>query len=223
MTPRALGRRVDHDPRSRAYAYPEPAESVRPQTVVWPRYSPILDQGNIGSCTGNAMAGWLGCAPHARDAEEAARYDEKFAVVLYETATRLDPFPGEYPPTDCGSSGNAAAKAAKRAGLIAFYRWCFSTTSLLHALRHGPVLIGAPWYTSFDQPDAFGIVSLWGEVRGGHEFLCRGMVVNPGAELLLLCDNSWGPEYGHEGSFYVPLSVWMRLRSERADVTVPHV
>ena len=221
---RALGRHVEHDERSRAYAYPEPAVGARqPQTVIWPRYSPILDQGDIGSCTGNAMAGWLGCAPHARNADEAASYDEQYALALYEAATRIDNVPGQYPPDDTGSTGNAVAKAARHAGLIASYSWCFSTVSLLHALQHGPVLIGAPWYESFDEPDTSGILALWGRIRGGHEFLARGVIMRSGDEPLILCDNSWGLGYGHDGSFYLPLSVWSVLRRQQADGTVPHV
>jgi hypothetical protein len=53
-----LGRHVRHDPRSRAY-------QVRPRaplakSVSWERQTPILDQGDLGSCTGNAACGVLG-------------------------------------------------------------------------------------------------------------------------------------------------------------------
>jgi hypothetical protein len=54
-----LGRHVQHDPRSLRYAH-----GVLPKTAIktvdWTRRAPIFDQGQLGSCTGNAAAGLLG-------------------------------------------------------------------------------------------------------------------------------------------------------------------
>lgn len=217
-----LGRHVEHDEQSRSFSA-EPAQLGKPRTKLWERYSPILDQGSLGSCTGNALAGWLGCAPHSTDREHAARYDETFAIGLYAAATRVDPFPGTYPPQDTGSSGLAVCKAAKRAGILAGYSWVFTVNGLLHALQTGPVIVGVPWYEGMDEPDQYGIVEPAGQVRGGHEFLVRGCVQDntaPGG-WWLLADNSWSESYGAGGSFWLSLTTWSRLRSERADVTVP--
>ena len=215
-----LGRHVHHDPASRAYAV-EAATSARPRTVVWPRYNAILNQGDTGSCTGQAMAGWLGCAPHATPAT-AAQYDEVFAVSLYSAATRLDNFPGTYPPDDNGSSGLAVAKVAHRRGLISSYGWAFTTLGLLHALQHSPVLVGVPWFERFDEPDSHGQVHIGGEIRGGHEFLIRGY---DASAQLLLCDNSWSERWNApmHGSFSMSLDTWAQLREQQADVTVPRL
>lgn len=59
--PYALGRIVHHDPRSKMFLYEPVDKPVR--NVVWQRFSPIIDQGDLGCCTGAAMAGWLGCSP----------------------------------------------------------------------------------------------------------------------------------------------------------------
>jgi hypothetical protein len=218
---RRLGRHVEHWAASRAHDTEVRFAPRPPRPVIWPRYSPILDQGDIGSCTGQAMAGWLGCAPHATP-DSAARYDEPFALRLYEAATRLDRIPGEYPPSDTGSSGVAVAKAAQRLGLIGSYSWAFTTGGLLSALQHGPVIAGISWYEAFDQPDRHGVVAVGGQVRGGHEILIRGWQPQEGDEGLLLCDNSWG-RWGRAGSFAIPLGVWARLREQHADITVPHL
>lgn len=215
--PYGLGRIVDHDPRSRQYAVRESPTST-PRNVLWPRHSPILQQGDLGSCTGNAMVGWLGCAPHAISADTSTQYDEALAIEIYSLATQYDAFPGQYPPEDTGSSGNAAAKAARQLKLITSYSWAFTTAGLKHALQTGPVLIGAPWYEGMFETDDGGRVWATGEMVGGHEFLARGLT-----ETDLICDNSWGPEWGQRGSFLLPLTVWEKLRQERADVTVPHV
>jgi hypothetical protein len=217
VTVRPLGRRVEHDPASWNFAFPE-ATSRRPRPVLWPRYSPILDQGDLGSCTGNAMAGWLGCAPHCRSIDTGTAYTEAIAVDLYELATRLDAFPGEYPPDDTGSSGLAVAKAARRRGYISAYSHAFTTNGLLNALQHQPVIVGVPWYDEMFTPDLTGEVHIGGQLVGGHEFLIRGWDGE-----YLHADNSWGPGWGVDGSFKLSLATWNTLRAQQADVTVPHV
>lgn len=214
-----LGRLVEHDPRSRLF--PAPSLAIKkPRSVLWRRYSPILDQGALGSCTGNAMTGWLGCAPHAADAADAARFDEDFAVALYSEATRIDRFPGEYPPDDTGSSGLAVAKAAQRGGHISHYSWCFTVNSLVNALQQQPVIVGVPWYERMFDPDSDGEILPGGDIVGGHEFLIRGVDL---LRQLLLCDNSWGTGFGMNGKFTMSLQTWSVLRRQQADVTVPHV
>lgn len=222
-----LGRHREHDQRSRAYAV-EPADlsQVDRSPILWDRYSPILNQGGIGSCTGNAMAGWLGCAPHCTSSTDAAQYDETFALKLYSLATRLDRIPGYYSPgdpdsQDTGSSGLAVAKAARKLALIHSYRWAFSLAGLVHALHQGPVIVGAPWLTAMDHPDANGFVEVDGEVRGGHEFLIRGYQPIVGAEGILTCDQSWGPDWARRGSFFLHTGGWVKLAAMQADVTVP--
>ena len=215
---RTLGRHVDHDPRSRGFAHPEPVAGQVVQPVLWPRYSKILSQGDLGACTGNAMAGWLGTAPHCRTAEQGVRYDEAYAVALYSKATRLDNVLGHYPPTDTGSTGLAVAKAAKVLGEISSYTWAFTTSALLHALQHGPVIAGITWYQQMFEPGSAGEVRIGGDVAGGHEILIRGFQAG-----YLLCDNSWGTGWGVNGSFRLSLATWERLRAEQADVTIPHL
>lgn len=213
-----LGRVIDHDPRNRDHAFTATPSPTRSRDILWPRHSPILDQGDLGSCTGNAMTGWLGCAPHVITADDADKYDQKMAVEIYSLATQYDSFPGQYPPEDTGSSGNAAAKAARSLGLISSWSWAFTTATLMGALQAGPVLIGAPWYEGMFTPDSDGRVWATGEMVGGHEFLARGI-----EGMDIICDNSWGADWGQQGSFRIPLSVWMVLRAERADVTIPHI
>lgn len=218
-TPYPLGRLVEHDERSRGFAHPT-AGGALGRSVLWARHSPILDQGSLGSCTGNAMSGWLGCEPHCTSPVDAARYDEEYAIRLYSLATKLDRYPGTYPPDDTGSSGLAVAKAARRLGDIRSYSWAFSVMSLLSALQHGPVIVGVPWYDDMFAPDSSGEVHIGGNVAGGHEFLIRGW---DAAAKLLHCDNSWGTSWGDGGSFRLSLDTWIELRRQDADVTVPHV
>lgn len=217
-----LGRHAEHDPRSRAYAV-EPADHPQlvARPVLWRRLSPILDQGDLGACTGFAMAGLLGSEPYSTTVDDAARFGEQFAVDLYETATTLDRVPGAYPPDDTGSTGLAVAKAARRQRLIRSYHWAFTTAGLIHALQDGPVIVGVPWYAGFDHPDEHGQVAIAGEIRGGHEFLIRGFQPRNGQEGMFIADNSWGEEWGAGGSFAFTVHTWAQLREQHADVVAP--
>jgi hypothetical protein len=220
---RRLGRHIAHDPRSRDYAIEAPAGASF-QSVLHARHSPILDQGELGSCTGNAMAGALACAPLCADDTAGAVFDETLAVKLYSGGTRRDSVSGTYPPIDTGSTGLAVAKEAKAEGLIDSYGWAFTVTGLLHALQRGPVIVGVPWYSGFDKPQGDeAIVCATGQIRGGHEFLLRGVEVEgtDQDEWMLYADNSWGTSWGKGGSFCFTVATWKILRSQHADAVAP--
>lgn len=212
-----LGRHVEHDPRSRDYAY-QPATTTL-VAVVHHRYGSIFDQGEIGSCTGNAAAGAKNTAPIYHTDEHTLT--EKGALELYELATILDGITGQYPPNDTGSSGLAVAKAAKQAGMIASYQHAFDMTAALAALQAGPVITGVPWYEGFDTPNAEGLVEISGQIRGGHEFVVRGYqpATSPG-DSLVIADNSWGTSWGSSGHFYFTVDTWQKLLDQQGDVTI---
>ena len=215
-----LGRHVAHDPRSALHGIDGVVHRwERPHDVDWARRAPIFDQGDIGSCTGNAMAGWLGTDNDHRKGR--ADVDEALAVQLYERATRLDGWPGSYPPDDTGSSGNAVAKAAREEGLTRGWRWAFTLGGLLRALNHGGVLVGIPWLNSMDAADPDGLLTVdpASGVRGGHEVLLRRHVRREGR---VGGDNSWGPAFADRGSFWLTYAGLRRLLDARGDCTIPY-
>jgi hypothetical protein len=221
---RALGRHVRHDPRSLSYLYPErdPATltSVRHERAI-----PVLDQGNLGSCTGNAAEGCVGSEPFYATIPGTvlgrptgnAQVDEDQAAALYSAATTLDSYRGSYPPTDTGSDGLSVAKAAKAAGLISGYQHCTSLNAALAALAERPVITGVSWYEGMDDPDADGLVHVTGAVRGGHEFVLDELDVE-GQRVGFT--NSWGEGWGVQGRAYISWADFKRLLSEDGDVTV---
>ena len=216
LQPYSLGRLVEHDPRSRAYPVLARAP-LKLRTVTHRSYGLPLNQGSLGSCTGNAAAGALNTAPLHRNGDRVLR--EPDAVKLYSAATRLDGFPGEWPPTDSGSSGLAVAKACKQAGLIRGYRHAFTIGQALAAIQHSPVITGVPWYERMFQPTADRFVHIGGQVAGGHEFLVRGYTA--ARRPYILCCNSWGPGWGPLGGrFKLFVDEWARLLDEQGDVTV---
>jgi hypothetical protein len=212
--PGRLGRHVEHDDRSLAYLVTPASATLVSKT--WDRATPILDQGDLGSCTGNAAAGCLGTEPF--DVASVA-LDETEAV-LYGEATTLDTVSGQYPPTDTGSTGLAVAKACKNDGLIAGYQHATSIDIALATIAGtAPVITGINWYTGFDSPDADGRVTIGKRdtIRGGHEFLVRGVDVE---NELVHADNSWGASWGAAGSFSFSFAHWERLLGKDGDVTV---
>lgn len=216
-----LGRHVLHDPRSLNFLVPAGATPILART--WRRYTPILDQGNLGSCTGNAAAGVLGSAPFygslAARRKAGLTLDEREAVSLYSSATHLDPFSGSYPPTDTGSNGLSVAKAALKAGLISSYRHATSLLAMQTALQTGPVCIGINWYDSFDAPNPnTGRVSISPNavVRGGHEVEVRVLDTR---DRLFRLSNSWTPGWGINGEATFSWDDMDRLLHEQGDCT----
>lgn len=212
-----LGRKINHDPRSRQFAFPS---TVTPVSVRHLRAIPVLNQGNLGSCTGNSGIGCLGTYPfYGTVQNKVTDWTQTAAVKLYADATAIDPFSGTYLPDDTGSDGLSIAKVLVKRGLISGYQHTFSFNSLLSALSTRPVITGVNWYSSFYYPDSNGIVTIsnGATVEGGHEFVLDEIDME---RQLIGATNSWGENWGKNGRFYIPFDVMKRLLSEKGDVTV---
>ena len=112
-----LGRHVRHDSRSLLYPWQESGEALK--DVLLTRRIAILDQGDVGSCTGNAETGALGTDPlfGTLPPDRQGRLGETLALALYSAAETIDG-DGPYPPHDNGSTGLSVCKAAQNAGWI---------------------------------------------------------------------------------------------------------
>jgi hypothetical protein len=213
--PYRLGRHVEHDPRSRSFS----AGTAAVKTVRYKRHGAPFQQGDLGSCTGNAMAGVLMTEPLWVSGRNLTEAD---AVKLYKAATTLDNIPGSYPPNDTGSSGLAVMKAAVKAKYIVGYAHAFGLDQLLGSLSLKPGIMGINWYNSFDSPKPDGECPLTAgaKVRGGHEVQMFGIDV---AKKRVWCYQSWGPTWGglKNGTFYFSWKTLERLLSEQGDATFP--
>lgn len=237
MARHSLGRILHHDPRSLAFLV-KPAGAIA--SASWTRHIPILDQGQLGSCTGNAATGLLGTDSAGRTATPTVTItaagaaasrgcftagehalDEAFAVSLYSLATKLDPYAGDYPPTDTGSDGVSVAKALRALGLTGTYTHAFSLDALTSALMFGPVLLGIEWLESMFTTDSNGliVVDKSSGVAGGHELEVLGY----NAETSLYeIPNSWGIDgFGIDGTGFMTASDMRDRLSHQGDVTVP--
>lgn len=210
---RRLGRNIRHDPRSLRYVVPEAATAP---VITWQEQIGILDQGNLGSCTGNAATGMLGCEPfYSQLPAGHPTLDEAFAVQMYSQATQLDSDPDNYPPTDTGSDGLSVCKAAVNDGYAKGYVHATSLAGCYTMIAQGPFIIGVNWYSGMDNPDAQGNVSVSGQIRGGHE-VC---VVAREADGRWKVRNSWGTSWGVGGYFWLTDAQLTRLLAEQGDAT----
>lgn len=208
-----LGRYVHHDPRSRSYPFKGDAIA----TAKHQRYIPVLDQGSLGSCTGNAVVGALGTGDFYATIPSTVSLNEPLAVKIYSEATAIDNVPGKYPTQDTGSTGLAVTKVAQSMGFISGYQHTFSTQDLLAALTIKPVIIGVNWYEGFYDPDEYGRVAITGDVVGGHEFVLDEINVE---NRYVGATNSWGWAWGNAGRFTFTFGDLDRLLNEQGDGTV---
>jgi hypothetical protein len=217
-----LGRRIDPDERDRSFAMapllavaPAPAPEVR----TWRIPGRSLDQGATSTCVGHAWRNFIRCAPLQGEQGPSA-WD------IYRRAVKLDPWPDNDPEANfpdgdrhlkSGTSVRAGAKALQQSKHIESYLWAWDFDTFLQWLRSkGPIVIGTNWYDSLDEPDARGIakISKTAKIVGGHAFLARGANVH---SELILCENSWGEDWGSRGTFYLHFSDVERLINEEGE------
>lgn len=213
-----LGRHVVHDPRSRNFALPSKARPT--SAIAWPRIGPVLDQGQIGSCTGNAAVGLLMTQPFSN----GTVYTEADAVSVYSAATVLDDveIPGHYPPKDTGSAGIYVMQVLQQRGLITGYKHAFSLDDALAALVNGPIAVGSVWLNSMMDPDSSGqlVINKRSGVAGGHEYVVDGY--DPATDRVRMT-NSWSTSWGVNGQAWIKTTDFQWLLSQQGDVVQPTV
>lgn len=214
-----LGRNINHDLRSRLF--PVQAADVVPKSVRHERHVPVFDQGQLGSCTGNAGIGCLATGNFYDEYQKlpAGKYtlDEAGAVKLYSDATVADPYDGTYPPEDTGSDGLSIAKVLQNAHIISGYQHAFSLNDAIKALTLAPFITGTFWYNDMFTPDASGRVQASGALAGGHEYVADELDIE---RERIWFTNSWGASWGIGGRFYMAFGDYSGLLENNGDVTV---
>lgn len=203
-----LGRQVVHDPRSRAFPMPDPVDrSTWKRKVVrlydpWPR-----PNQEVGCCTGCAKAMELNAVGNRRPGRILGM---DTALEVYSLATTIDPWPGSYPPTDTGSSGLAASRAAQTLGLAGEYRWALGggADAVVQAIMGGrTVSVGTWWYEGLFTPRETKVGGQEGHYRieptgrrvGGHQYLVRGY--DDDTDMVLV--RSWWGTWANDGDAWM--------------------
>jgi hypothetical protein len=233
-----LGRLVEHDERSRNYAF-QVVTTPKPEVdTFWLDNAPVLNQGDIGGCVGWTGADLLNTEPFApvRNGKNAGRFfTNADGLKFYEAASKADSIPGYYKPgdpksVDSGSSGLGLGKALKKLGLITSYSHAFSWHAFVQAILTQPVALGTLWTNTMFTPDANGVVHVGpltnANIAGGHEYGARGISFSRG---LVLCrnhwDKSWNPRTNGQklpGEFWITIPDLQTLLANQGDVTVLH-
>lgn len=235
-----------HDPESRNYAIralPRLASKslTRPRNKDW-RPGFTLNQFNEGACVGFGCTGEALATPVAVDLKRVARASaffrpeevadigneanlgpamgNTFARSLYHRAQQIDEWAGE---DYSGTSVNAGMKALRELGLAREWRWCFGIQDIRDALMAiGPVVIGIPWLEGMYEAPG-GILTPTGPEVGGHCGLVYGYRL-PGVifpdEAAYHFRNSWGNEWGNDGSAWIRESDLVKLLAQWGEAAV---
>ncbi len=213
-TPFPLGRIKHHDERSRLLEYRAPQAPLR--TVYHRRWSRTLDQLDLGSCVGHAIAHALNSTPLHRAGRKLLTHND--AVDIYSRATELDIWEGSWPPIDSGTSANAGCKAARERGLIRAWSNAFGLQQTLGALVVSPLLLGVGWREDMFWPSPSGMLTVSGPVVGGHEVALTGIEVQ---HKRVRVQNSWGPSWGIAGVGWLTWDDLGVLLDDDGDVVAP--
>lgn len=194
------------------------------------------DVDALGSCTCNAGTVSLAqrlLSGHGVDAVTAAGIsmtdavvNEEFAIKLYHAVTNQTGDPAqEWPPTDCGSTGLYVCHELEKQGLIRGHKSAHDVHGMVSLLQTGTVIMGAPWFNAWMEPDSNGFVdgdgsmealqaALDSGVAGGHETCVSAAERLAFTETGILdaqasyvrVRNSWSANWGDKGSYRIHLS-----------------
>jgi len=217
-TDHRLGRNINHDSRSRDFKYNTSGLNI--VSAVHPRHISILNQGQVGSCVGNAGIGNLATDPDFTSLPTTLKYslNETGAVKLYSDCETFDG-DGPYPPNDNGTSGLTCAQVLLAAKQISGYTHTFSLNDALLALGQTPIMVGSYWYNSMFTPASDGklIITPSSGIAGGHEYEVREI---DAVKQIIWIDNSWGTSWGVQGRAYMTFTELGNLLTLQGDVTI---
>jgi hypothetical protein len=169
-----LGRHLVHDPRSKAFPARVAIDKSAWVTKSIRIYDPLVNPNQChGECTGCAKAMEFNAVGNR---VKGVVFNMDGAHKFYSLASHLDPWEGEWPPDDTGSSGLAAAKAAQQLGLGGEYRHVFGgADEVVQLIQQGRVVnVGTWWYEGMFKPTSTGVIMPTGDQVGGHQYLARG-------------------------------------------------
>lgn len=213
------------DERSKLYAI-RPLLGTNPmrRAKFWDEGT-VLDQGSEGACVGFGWMAEILAAPQQPDYQPTEIFGNDLSRYFYREAQKIDEWPGEDYE---GTSVLAGAKIMKEYGFISEYRWCFSVEDIIDAvINQGPVVIGIPWYDSMYETNTLGLTGVDGNKVGGHCITITGydpsMVFGRQSLEVFKWRNSWGTDYGINGSGYILVSDLRKLFEEGGEACIPIV
>lgn len=169
-----LGRQLVHDERSRAFPMRAVVDHSTWHDKAIRIYDPLPNPNQeVGCCTGVAKCVQFNAVGNRTTGKVLNMTD---ALTVYSLATALDPWDGQWPPTDTGSSGLASAKAAQSMGCGGEYRWIFGGADevVQNVIEGRAISVGTWWYSGMFHRTSRGFIAPTGEKVGGHQYVIRG-------------------------------------------------
>ncbi len=219
------------DQRDHLYAVPGPIAANLPASVdLRPKCPPVLDQGQLGSCTANSLANAhlfdqmaqndpqdqlpsrLFIYWNERDLEGSVQSDSGAQIRDgIKVLAKLGAPPESVWPYDIAQFATKPPAAAYQTALsevaLNYQRLTQSLPQLKGALAAGyPFVFGFTVYESFesDAVATTGIVPMPGPTErslGGHAVMAVGY---DDSLQVFRVENSWGPTWGQNGFFTIP-------------------
>lgn len=171
-------------------------------------YGPVLNQGQTPRCVGYGSA-LVRTTTQFRDAHRLVGFDPD---ELYDECKKVDGWAGDgtYPRVALDILLHRGMKVATspEAGEVGQFRKieAYARLSSIDEVKvaihkFGAAGIGSPWYRSWYTPGRFGVLPEPDVDDGGHFWTAVGWSDRRQA---LRGQNSWGPEWGSRGRFWVP-------------------
>lgn len=169
-----LGRQKVHDERSRGFPMLGAVDRTTWRDKKVRLHDPLPNPNQVvGCCTGVAKCCQLNAAGNRVRGRVLSMAD---AERVYSRSSEIDPWDGQWPPTDTGSSGLASAKTAAEFGLAGEYRWLFGgADEVVQNVVEGRVIsVGTWWYEGMFHQSTTGLIQPSGSKVGGHQYVIRG-------------------------------------------------
>lgn len=221
---------IPDTPDFRDLVYQAPPPKALPEKVdLRPKMPPVYDQGDLGSCTANAVGANF---QYQQTRRGWADFMPSRLFIYYEARKAI-----HTENSDSGAVIRDAIKSVNRVGVcseielpydiakftisptrkmydnarfhrsVSYMRVTQGLSQIKQCLAQGnPICFGFMVYESFDKIGADGIMPMPTEdesALGGHAVLCVGYLLI-GGWLYFICRNSWGSNWGKEGYFFMP-------------------
>lgn len=177
---------------------PQGIQLLPKTSMIWDYPLVPLDQGNSGHCVG------FGVANFGINLPVHIPYTNEDGHKFYYLCKEIDGNPG----SEEGSTVRTAAKLLMNQGRINAYAFASDVDIVKYwILNQGPVMAGTIWTSGMLVPNSDNIISISGEIIGGHFYLLNEWR----DDNYIGIQNSWGQYWGTNGKSYISAEDWKKL------------